>query len=63
VIGGLLLEVLLPRTDARVVAQLLALAVVMLLGSLLLRRQHELLLFTWGIGLVMLGGMGLRAFH
>lgn len=62
-IGDLLVEILLPRTDAGVLAQLVALAAVVLVASLLLRRRRELLLFIWGIGLVLLGGMGLRALH
>lgn len=62
-IGDLLVEVLLPRTDAGVLAQLVTLVVAVLVVSLLVRREHALLLLTWGIGLVLLGGMGLRALH
>lgn len=62
-IGDLLVEILLPRTDAGVLAQLVTLAVAVLIVSLLMRRERELLLLTWGVGLVLLGGMGLRALH
>ncbi|MDZ7679635.1 MAG: hypothetical protein U5K29_13925 [Acidimicrobiales bacterium] len=61
--ASLHLEILLPRTDAGVLAQLVALAAVVLAVSVLLRHQRELLLLTWGIGLMVLGGMGLRAIH
>lgn len=62
-IASMLLEILLPRTDAGVLAQLFALATAVLVVSVVVRHQHELLLLTWGIGLVVLGGMGLRAIH
>lgn len=62
-IADLLIEIVLPRTDAGVLAQLVTLAVAVLVVSLLVRREHELLLLTWGIGLVLLGGMGLRSLH
>ncbi|MFP4512170.1 MAG: hypothetical protein ACLFRV_04380 [Acidimicrobiales bacterium] len=61
--ASLHLEILLPRTDAGVIAQLVALAAVVLAVSVMVRHQRELLLLTWGVGLVVLGGMGLRAIH
>ena len=62
-IASLWLEILLPRTDAGVLAQVIGLAVVVLVTSLLVRHERALLLLTWGVGLVLLGGMGLRALH
>ena len=61
--ASLWLDIVLPRTDAGVLAQLTGLAVVMMVTSWLVRHERALLLLTWGIGLVLLGGMGLRALH
>ena len=61
--ASLWLDIVLPRTDAGVLAQLIGLAVVVLIASLVVRHERALLLLTWGFGLVLLGGMGVRALH
>lgn len=61
--SSLWLEIVLPRTDAGVLAQVIGLAAVVLVTSLLVRHERALLLLTWGVGLVLFGGMGMRALH
>jgi hypothetical protein len=61
--ASLWLDIVLPRTDAGVLAQLIGLGVVVVAVSVLVRHERALLQLTWGVGLVLLGGMGLRALH
>lgn len=56
-------EILLPRTDAGVAAQVVALAVVVTVGVVVLRRSREGLLVVIGAGALTLGFFGLRMLH
>ena len=54
-------EVLLPRTDAGALAQVIGVIAVTVVVALLVRRERSLVMLTVGIGMVVLGVMGLRA--
>ncbi len=58
-----LMELLLPRTDAGVVAQLVAFGTGATLTLWLIRRRRDLLIFVSGLTLFALALMGLRALH
>jgi hypothetical protein len=56
-------ELLLPRTDAGALAQVIGVIVVMVVVALLVRRERSLVMLTVGAGVVLLGVMGLRTLH
>jgi hypothetical protein len=56
-------ELLLPRTDAGVLAQVIGVIAVTLVVAVLVRRERSLVTFTIGTGMVLLGLMGMRALH
>lgn len=58
-----MLDVLLPRTDAGVLAQFIVVIVVFALAIFALRRQPEWRLLVTGIGVLTLGLMAARAIH
>ena len=59
----LVLDILLPRTDAGVVLQLLAIVVVLVISLWRFWSITELRLVVLGLGLVILGLLGIRALH
>lgn len=56
-------DVLLPTTDAGVLAQFVAVGAVMLLAATALRRHRELRTFVTGVGVFTVALMALRAVH
>jgi len=58
-----LTEIILPRTDAGVLAQALGAALVFVITLVLVRRQPELRLLVLGIATMTAAGFGLRALH
>lgn len=56
-------DVLLPRTDAGVLAQVAAVTLIVAAATWLTRRRPELRLVVVGFGLVAYGVMGVRALH
>lgn len=56
-------ELLLPRTDAGVGAQILVTIALTVAIVVLVRRERSLVLVTVGAATVVLGLMGLRALH
>jgi hypothetical protein len=56
-------EVLLPRTDAGALAQVIGVIVVTVIVVVLVRRERSLVLLATGAGMVLLGVMGLRTLH
>lgn len=56
-------DLVLPRTDAGVVAQVIIVVVLMVAVGVLVRRESSLVTLTVGVGLVLLGLMGVRALH
>lgn len=58
-----MLDLLLPETDAGVIAQLLLVLVMWLGGLWSLRNRPDARLVVAGAGLLMLGLIGLRALH
>ncbi len=56
-------EVLLPRTDAGALAQVIGVIAVTLIVVVLVRRERSLVLLATGAGMVLLGVMGLRTLH
>ncbi|MGI8937097.1 MAG: hypothetical protein ACR2JF_02565 [Iamia sp.] len=61
--AGLIRDLLLPRTDAGVLAQVVGLVVVGVLAAVLVRRSREGLLFVSGVVLLTAGFFGLRMLH
>ena len=60
---GLLLDILLPRTDVGVVVQLLAVLVVFLIALRRFWSIVELRLVVLGLGMVVFALFGVRALH
>ncbi|HSL58474.1 MAG TPA: hypothetical protein VK866_11580 [Acidimicrobiales bacterium] len=58
-----LTEIILPRTDAGVLAQAIGAGLVFLIALVLVRRQPELRLLVLGIATMTAAGFGLRALH
>jgi hypothetical protein len=56
-------ELLLPRTDAGALAQVVGVIVVTVFVALLVRRERSLVMLTVGAGMVLLGAMGFRTLH
>ena len=56
-------DLLLPRTDAGAAAQLIAVAVLTVVGVVLVRRERALVLLVVGVGAVLAGLMGVRTLH
>jgi hypothetical protein len=56
-------EVLLPRTDAGALAQVIGVIAVTVIVVVLVRRERSLVLLATGAGMVLLGVMGLRTLH
>lgn len=56
-------ELLLPRTDAGVLAQVIGVIAVTLVVAVLVRRERALVTLSVGAGMVLLGLMGMRALH
>jgi len=56
-------DVLPPRTDAGVVAQVVPFIVVVTVVAVHVRRERSLVTLTVGLGLVVLGLMGVRGLH
>lgn len=56
-------EVLLPRTDAGALAQVIGVFAVTVIAVVLVRRERSLVTLTIGVGMVLLGVMGLRTLH
>jgi hypothetical protein len=56
-------ELLLPRTDAGVLAQVIGVTAVTVVLAILVRRERSLVMLTMGAGMVLLGLMGMRALH
>jgi hypothetical protein len=56
-------EVLLPRTDAGALAQVIGVIAVTMVVALLVRRERSLVMLAVGIGMVLLGVMGFRTLH
>ncbi|CAN5769032.1 hypothetical protein BH24ACT4_BH24ACT4_12580 [soil metagenome] len=61
--AGLIRDLLLPRTDAGVLAQVVGLVVVGVIAAVLVRRSREGLLFVSGVVLLTAGFFGLRMLH
>jgi hypothetical protein len=56
-------ELLLPRTDAGALAQVIGVIAVTVIVVVLVRRERSLVMLTVGAGMVLLGVMGLRTLH
>lgn len=56
-------EVLLPRTDAGALAQVIGVFAVTVIVVVLVRRERSLVTLTIGVGMMLLGVMGLRTLH
>ncbi len=56
-------DVLLPRTDAGVLAQVVSVIVLMAVVIVLVRRERSLVMLALGVGICVLGLMGVRALH
>lgn len=56
-------DVLLPRTDAGVLAQVLIVVALTVLGVVVARRERAVVLLVVGVGVVVLGVMGVRGLH
>ncbi|MEX2625900.1 MAG: hypothetical protein WD225_03390 [Ilumatobacteraceae bacterium] len=56
-------DLLLPRTDAGVLAQVLIVVVLTVLGVVVARRERAVVLLVVGVGVVLLGMMGVRGLH
>ena len=63
ILGGRMLDVLLPATDAGVIAQAAAVVVVWAGAQWALRNRPDSRLLTFGAGLVVLAFIGVRALH
>ncbi len=57
------MDILLPRTDAGALAQVVVLAVTLVATLVVVRRSAEARLLVLGVGLVALGWMALRTLH
>ncbi len=62
-LGGIFRELLLPRTDAGVAAQIALVAVVGLIAFVLARRNREIRTFVLGCVIFTYAFFGLRAVH
>lgn len=58
-----LVDILLPRTDAGALAQVVVVAVAVVATLVVVRRSAEARLLVLGVGLVALGWMALRTLH
>ena len=58
-----MLDALLPRTDAGVLAQFIAVMVVSAVAIIAVRRQPEWRIFVTGVSVLTLGLMAARAIH
>jgi len=58
-----MLDALLPRTDAGVLAQFIAVMVVSALAIIAVRREPEWRIFVTGVSVLTLGLMAARAIH
>ncbi len=56
-------DLLLPRTDGGVLAQVLVVVVLTAFGTVAARRERAVVLLVVGLGTVILGLMGVRALH
>jgi len=56
-------ELLLPRTDAGALAQVIGVVVLLATVALAVRRERSLVTLAVGVGMVVLGAMGLRTLH
>ncbi len=56
-------ELLLPRTDAGALAQVVGVVVLTAAIALVVRRERSLVTLVVGVGMVVLGAMGLRTLH
>lgn len=56
-------DLLLPRTDAGALAQLVAVVLLTILGVVLVPHERALVLLVIGIGTLLVGLMGLRTLH
>ena len=56
-------DVLLPRTDSGVAAQIVTVIVVVTVFAVLVRSERALVTLTVGLGLVVLGLVGVRGLH
>lgn len=56
-------DILLPRTDQGVLAQLLLVIGVVVVVVVVVRRERSLVTLTVGAGLVVVGLMGVRGLH
>ena len=57
------MDILLPRTDAGALAQVVVVAVALVATLVVVRRSAEARLLVLGVGLVALGWMALRTLH
>ena len=56
-------ELLFPRTDAGVLAQVIIVAAVWLVAAVAMRRNRDLVWFVSGLAMLAFGWFGLRAVH
>lgn len=56
-------ELLLPATDAGVLAQLIVVVVAWFAGLWIVRKRPDIRLFVLGLGLVTLAAIGVRTLH
>lgn len=56
-------EVLLPRTDAGALAQVVGVVAATVFVAVLVRRERSLVTLAIGTGMVLLGFMGMRTLH
>ena len=63
ILGGRMLDVLLPATDGGVIAQLVFVLVVWAIALWLLRNRPDSRLLATGVGLVLVALIGVRALH
>ncbi len=57
------MDILLPRTDAGALAQVVVVTIALLAALVMVRRSIEARLLVLGVGMVMLGWMALRTLH
>ena len=56
-------EIPLPRTDAGAGMQVLLVITITAVAAIALRRERSLVTLVFGVGMVMLGFIGIRALH